>query len=56
MSFWRDEAAFGIVEYGLVLALVAMVAIGALLVLGTTLSSSAAGVGNDMPGGSVIGS
>jgi Flp pilus assembly pilin Flp len=53
MSFWHDEAAFGIVEYGLILALVAMVAIGALLVLGTTISSS---LGNDSAtGGSVTG-
>ncbi len=52
MSFWRDEAGVGILEYGLILALVAMVAIGALLVLGTTISST---ISNDAPGGSITG-
>jgi len=53
MSFWQDEAGFGLVEYGLIVALVAMVAIGALLVLGTTISSS---ITNDAStGGSVVG-
>jgi Flp pilus assembly pilin Flp len=53
MSFWRDDAGVGILEYGLMLALVAMVAIGALLVLGTSISST---ISNDAsPGGSVTG-
>ncbi len=56
MNFWRDESGFGVVEYGLILALVAMVAIGALLVLGTNLSSTIGNVGNDVPpSGSITG-
>jgi len=55
MDFWRDESGLGIVEYGLILALVAMVAIGALLVFGNDITASVDRVGNDMPSASITG-
>ena len=36
-GLWREEEGQGMVEYGLILALVSVVAIGALLVMGDTI-------------------
>jgi len=46
VRFWRDRSGQGILEYGLILGLVAMVAIGALLALGNDSSGSLAHAGN----------
>ena len=40
VKFWRDKSGQGVLEYGLILGLVAMVAIGALLVLGSGSNSA----------------
>ncbi len=42
MKLWRNESGQGILEYGLILGLCAMVAIGALMVFGTSSSSELA--------------
>jgi Flp pilus assembly pilin Flp len=46
VRFWRDRSGQGILEYGLILGLVAMVAIGALLALVNDSSGSLAHAGN----------
>jgi pilus assembly protein Flp/PilA len=58
MDFMRDESGLGVVEYGLILALVAMVAVGALLVLGGGVESRVDQIGTDFPssGGSAVSS
>ena len=40
VRLWRDRSGQGVLEYGLILGLVAMVAIGALLVFGSGSASS----------------
>jgi pilus assembly protein Flp/PilA len=58
MDFMRDESGLGVVEYGLILALVAMVAVGALLVLGGGVEARVDQIGNEFPdgGGSAVSS
>lgn len=46
VRFWRDRSGQGILEYGLILGLVAMVAIGALLALGNDSTGSLSHAGN----------
>lgn len=38
-KLWKDESGQGMVEYGLILALVAVVVIGVLTLLGTNIKS-----------------
>jgi Flp pilus assembly pilin Flp len=47
----RDETGASLVEYALLLALIAVVAIGALVFLGHTVSNTLNNVGNDIAGG-----
>ncbi len=54
VRFWRDRSGQGVLEYGLILGLVAMVAIGALLVLGNDSSGSLTKAGNTMNASSAI--
>jgi pilus assembly protein Flp/PilA len=46
VRFWRDRSGQGILEYGLILGLVAMVAIGALLALGSDSNGSLSHAGS----------
>ncbi len=46
--FFSDDRGQGLVEYGLILGLVAMVAIGALLTLGGSINTTFGGAANGM--------
>lgn len=54
---WLDEQGQGMAEYGLIIALVALVVIGALTLLGTQLKGVFENIGNELsstvPSGSV---
>jgi Flp pilus assembly pilin Flp len=50
LKLWRDRSGQGALEYGLILGLVAMVAIGALLVLGSGSSSPLSRAGHSISG------
>ncbi|KJS17943.1 MAG: pilus assembly protein [Peptococcaceae bacterium BRH_c4b] len=45
---WAEESGQGMAEYGLILALVAVVAIGAFLALGQNITTKIQGVGNEI--------
>lgn len=45
---WAEEEGQGMAEYGLILALVAVVVIGALLTLGGDISTKLKGVGSEI--------
>jgi Flp pilus assembly pilin Flp len=47
----REDSAFGTLEYGLVICLVAMLVVAALLFLGTGSNSSLTRDANGLPGG-----
>jgi pilus assembly protein Flp/PilA len=47
-SLWKDEAGQGMVEYGLILALVAIVVIGALTLIGTDISAIFTDISNNL--------
>jgi pilus assembly protein Flp/PilA len=48
LSFVSDDRGQGLVEYGLILGLVAMVAIGALLTLGGSVNTTFGGAANSL--------
>ncbi len=48
-KLWKDEAGQGMVEYGLILALVAVVVIGALELMGTGILSQFTKVNAKLP-------
>jgi Flp pilus assembly pilin Flp len=50
VRFLRDRSGQGVLEYGLILGLLAMVAIGALLVLGSGSNSTFARAGHSISG------
>jgi Flp pilus assembly pilin Flp len=50
VRFLYDESAYGTLEYGLIVALVAMIAIAAFLFLGTGSDSSLSRSANGLPG------
>ncbi len=49
MAFLRDEDGQGLAEYGLILALVAVVCIGATQTLGTKVSNTMGTVSGNLP-------
>lgn len=45
---WKDEGGQGMVEYGLILALIAVVVIAALLILGPKIANQYNNISNSM--------
>jgi Flp pilus assembly pilin Flp len=50
VKLWRDRSGQGVLEYGLILGLIAMVAIGALMVVGSSSNTSLARAGASLGG------
>ena len=48
-KFWKDESGQGMVEYGLIIALIAVAVIGALTLLGPKISGLFNGVAEALP-------
>lgn len=46
---WKDESGQGMVEYGLIIGLIAVVVIAALLILGPKIRDMFTNVSNQMP-------
>ena len=46
VKFWKDESAATAIEYGLIVALIAVVIIGAVTALGTNLNTSLSTAGS----------
>ena len=55
VRFLRDRSGQGVLEYGLILGLLAMVAIGALLMLGNDSNSSLVRAGHSINAGQTLG-
>lgn len=51
-NFWKNEEGQGMVEYGLIIALVAVVVIAGLTILGDKASSLFSGIGDKLTLGS----
>ncbi len=53
--FFKDESGQGMVEYGLIIALIAVVVIGALVLIGTNLTGTFNGIGEKLATGAAAG-
>ncbi len=49
IGLWRDETGQGMVEYGLIIALVAIVVITVLSTMGTKLTNTFTKISNELP-------
>ncbi len=55
-NFFKDESGASAVEYGLLVALIAVVIIGAVRILGTNLNNTFTNAGNEIGGAAPAGS